>query len=233
MAVTTASAAPYAPPSAVLEVINRYRARGLPTPINGDVLGRAGVSESLIPRTLQALQILDLIDDKGMPQQTLEGLRKAPEAEFRTRLAEWLNGAYADVLQFIDPATASEMDVRDAFRLYNPIGQQGRMVTLFQGLYAAAGIGAERQSAPRPAARTAQPKARAPQATSKQEIRKPNSNRSAASSLPPALAGLLDSLPPPEEGWTQDERNKFFNTFGTVLDFCIPIVSSRASDDAE
>lgn len=46
----------------------------------------------------------------------------------------------------------------------------------------------------------------------------------------PALAGLLDSLPDPEGGWTQDERNKFFNTFGTVLDFCIPIVS-RSQDD--
>src|SRR5690606_12213370 len=118
MAVTTASAAPYCPPSAVLEVINRFRNRGLATPITGEVLGRAGVSESLIPRTMQALQILDLIDEKNMPTPMLEGLRRAPEPEFRTRLVEWLNGAYADVLQFIDPATATETEVRDAFRAY-------------------------------------------------------------------------------------------------------------------
>ncbi|UPT61714.1 MAG: DUF5343 domain-containing protein [Hyphomonadaceae bacterium JAD_PAG50586_4] len=161
MAVTTTAPAPYAPPSAVLEVINRHRARGLPAPITQEVLGRAGISESLIPRTLQALQSLDLINENGMPSPTLEGLRLAPEHEFKARIAEWLNGAYADVLQFIDPATASDTDVRDAFRSYNPIGQQGRMVTLFQGLYAAAGIGSERQSAPRPAARTAPPKPRA------------------------------------------------------------------------
>lgn len=229
MAVTTAAPAPYAPPSAILEVINRYRHRGLPTPINSDVLGRAGVSESLIQRTLQALQTLDLIDDKGAPRQTLEGLRLAPEHEFKTRLAEWLNGAYADVLQFIDPATATETQVRDAFRTYNPIGQQGRMVTLFQGLYAAAGIGPERQSAPRPTARTAQPRPRITQQTPKQDARKGNPKGN-SSGLPPALSGLLDSLPSPDEGWTQYDRDKFYDTFGTVLDFCIPIVAERAAD---
>lgn len=235
MAVTTASAAPYAPPSAVLEVVARYRNRGLSTPITGEVLARAGVSESLVPRTLQALQILDLVNDKGMPTDTLEGLRKAPEQEFKARLADWLNGAYADVLKFIDPATASETDIRDAFRYYNPIGQQPRMVTLFMGLYAAAGIGPERQvAAPRPNARTSQPRPRVAQGKPTPPRYEPRSNpKRQAGGLPPALAGLLDSLPDPEEGWTLDERDKFYDTFGTVLDFCIPIVSERAADNGK
>src|SRR4051812_46381549 len=113
MAVTAENSAPYAPPSSVLEVINRFR-RGLPAPIDAGVLGRAGISDSLIPRTLQTLQILDLIDDEGRPTQTLEGLRRAPEPEFQNRLAAWLNAAYADVLQFIDPGTADEGAIRDA-----------------------------------------------------------------------------------------------------------------------
>lgn len=228
MAVTTTSPGPYCPPSAVVEVINRFRNRGLASPITGEVLGRAGVSESLVPRTMQSLQILDLIDDKGVPTTTLEGLRRAPEPEFKTRMVEWLNGAYADVLQFIDPATATETEVRDAFRAYNPVGQQGRMVTLFLGLYAAAGVGAERQSAPRPAARTAQPRARSmPIPSIKQAARGIKDTRSGG--LPPALAGLLESLPDAEEGWTKDERDKFYSTFGTVLDFCIPVVAADAA----
>ena len=92
MAVTTASAAPYAPPSAVLEVITRYRNRGLSTPITAEVLARAGVSESLVPRTLQALQILDLVDDKGMPTDTLEGFEKRRSKSSRRA---WLNGSTA------------------------------------------------------------------------------------------------------------------------------------------
>lgn len=149
MAVTSNSAVPYAPASAVLEIVSRHRSRGLPSPVNADVLGRAGVSNSLIPRTLQALQVLDLIDDKGAPTPTFESLRLAPEAEYKQRLAQWLNGAYADVLNFVDPGTADEVAVRDAFRNYNPVGQQPRMVSLFLGLYAAAGIGPEKASQPR------------------------------------------------------------------------------------
>tara|TARA_R110002095_G_scaffold1245_12_gene6245 strand:- start:45553 stop:46230 length:678 start_codon:yes stop_codon:yes gene_type:complete len=124
----------------VLDIVARHRAKGLPSPINGEVLGRAGVSKSLIPRTLYALQALDLIDDKGSPTDTLESLRLAPEADYKQRLAQWLTGTYADVLQFIDPETADEVAIRDAFRSYNPVAQQPRMVTLFIGLFAAAGV---------------------------------------------------------------------------------------------
>jgi len=45
--------------------------------------------------------------------------------------------------------------------------------------------------------------------------------------LPPAIAGLLASLPKEGEGWTQDRRDKFVNTFGAVIDFCFPIVAAE------
>lgn len=149
MPVTTDAPAPYAPASAVLEIISRYRAKGLPTPINGEVLSRAGISKSLIQRTLYALQSLDLVDDKGQPTNTLESLRLAPEAEYKQQLTSWLTAAYADILIYIDPQTADEVAIRDAFRSYTPVGQQARMVTLFIGLFAAAGIGPEKTSKPR------------------------------------------------------------------------------------
>jgi hypothetical protein len=144
--VTANVSAPYAPPSAVLDLIMRHRTRGLPAPVSAEVLSRSGIPESLISRTLQALKTLDLLSDDDKPTATLEGLRLASETEFRDRLAEWLNAAYADILNFVDPAVADETALRDAFRAYSPIGQQNRMVTLFSGLYAAAGIGPEKSA---------------------------------------------------------------------------------------
>ena len=158
MPVTVSAPAPYAPASAVLMLIRRHRERGLPMPVDADVLKRAGVSESLIPRTLIALVTLDLIDEKGSPTQTFEGLRLAPEIDYNQRLTQWLNDSYADVLGFVDPATATESELQDAFRSYKPSGQRTRMVTLFSGLYAAASIGPHRgnvHSVPRKSRATA------------------------------------------------------------------------------
>ena len=144
MPVTADRPAPYAPPTAVLDLITRHRNKGLPSPINAEVLQRAGVSDSLIPRTLQALQTLDLINEDGSPSEVLEGLRRAPEAEYQQRLVDWLNGAYADALAFVDPSVDGDVKVRDAFRHYRPVGQQSRMVTLFTGLFSAAGVAPEK-----------------------------------------------------------------------------------------
>lgn len=243
MTVTTASPAPYAPASAILDIIDRYRSRGLPSPVTGEVLARAGISESLVPRTLQALQTLDLIDDKGMPTNTLEGLRLAPQAEFKQRLAEWLNAAYSDVMVFIDPATADEVAIRDAFRSYNPIGQQPRMVTLFQGLCSAAGIGSEKSSAPRttkPRVSTRASGTASPAAARRPHAATPHGRRDPApqppvyqNGIPAPLAGLLTRLPPDGRGWTKADREKFLATFGALLDFCYPILEKNRVEDDE
>ncbi|HYC98768.1 DUF5343 domain-containing protein [Brevundimonas sp.] len=140
MPVTPDRAGPYAPAKVIIDLIERYRSKGLPTPVNGEVLGRAGVPDSLIARTLQALTVLDLIDPEGRPTPALDEMQKASEADYRTRMGEWLAAAYADALQFVDPASASETEVRDAFRQYKPVGQQRRMVILFMGLFRHAGI---------------------------------------------------------------------------------------------
>jgi hypothetical protein len=227
MPVTPNAPAPYAPASAIIELIKRHRSRGLPAPINSDVLARASISGSLIPRTLQALQALDLIDDSGAPSAILEGIRLAPEAEYKQRVADWLRGAYADALQFVDPATAAESEIRDAFRNYNPIGQQERMVALFTGLFREAGIGPERQ-------RVGNVKSTTSRTTTKPRTN-PTShtalhmNGGGDGKLPAPIAGLLTSLPTNGAGWSKTTRDRFVTTFEAVLDFCIPIVEETAN----
>ena len=133
MAVTPDKPAPYAPPSSILDIIRRYRDRGLSFPVNADVLTRIGVPESLVSRTMQALITLDLFNEVGNPTPTLEGIRVAPEAEYKKHLEDWLKSAYADVFSFVDPTTDDDIRIMDAFRSYQPQGQRGPWSPCFKG----------------------------------------------------------------------------------------------------
>lgn len=223
MPVTAERPAPYAPTSAILDIVRRYRERGLQSPVTSEVLARAGVSESLIPRTLQALQTLDLLNADGTPTSVLEGLRLAPEAEFQRRLEDWLKASYADVFSFVDPTKDDATRIRDAFRSYQPVGQQERMVSLFQGLCSAAGLVSTEKTvqAARPVIKPrVLPNMTLRKAVTPKAQAHPPAINPAASSLPAPLAGLLAGLP--TNGWTQAERDRFMSTFGAVLDFCFP-----------
>jgi hypothetical protein len=232
--VTLDKPAPYAPTASIIDVMTRSRERGLPMPVNAETLGRIGVPHSLSSRVLYALTSLDLIDENGAPTPTLESLRLAPEAEYKKRQEDWLKAAYADIFTIVDPAKDDETRVRDAFRGYSPVGQQLRIVSLFLGLCANAGMIPDKappssrpRVIPRPPATTAQR-----QAISRVQTKIiNNAKKQPASGMPPALSGLLESLPDPADGWTQADRNKFYTTFGTVLDFCIPIRKARETKE--
>lgn len=240
MPVTQEKPAPYAPTSVILALLDRHRQRGLPTPITPEVLSRAGVTDSLNSRTLQALQVLDLIDEDGKPTPVFEGLRLAPEAQYKERMAQWLTEAYADALSFVDPATATDTEIRDAFRGYKPTGMQDRMVTLFIGLCEAAGLSPERKrraSAPSNGQRKVAPanvnrKIREiiqPKTDPERAVPAPQHHARGHQTLglPPALSGLMASLPPEGSTWTKVDRDRFVDTFKAVLDFCYPVTGRR------
>ena len=231
MAVSRDNPAPYATTASVVDIINKYRDRGMQTPFTKDVLGRAGVSDSLIPRTLQSLEILDLIREDGMPTETFEAMRLSPTNELQQRMQDWLKAAYADVFLYVDPSVDDEVAIRDAFRTYIPTGQQDRMVSLFIGLCEEAGL---REKPEKPAKPRAKPNARRQTPKSRP---KPNKSSTATfagqSSIPPALIGLLDSLPKESGHWTQEARDKFYVTFGTVLDFCYEIKEEETNNNGE
>lgn len=220
-------AAPYAPPATIISVVDRARDRGLPTPVTKDVLGRSGVPESLIPRTLQSLQLLELINDDGTWTQNLETLRRVPEIEFQPRLAEIIRSVYADVFQFVDPEKDSATAVRDAFRAFTPHGQQDRMVTLFLGLCQKAGI-ITGDSQPKSVQREKRPvkKIVAQKTVARVKPNEGTQNTGSNLEVAPALAGLLATLPKSDSGWTQYDRDRFVKAFEAMLDYSIPIRSS-------
>lgn len=232
MAVTADKPGPYTSPAVIVDLISRHRTRGLPAVIDAEVLQRAGVSESLTPRTLQSLVALDLIDEKGLISDAFEALRLAPEAEYKDRMAAWLNATYADILMFVDPAADDETAIRDAFRSFKPVGQQDRMVTLFVRLYAAAGIGPVKATttAARPRPAVPKPSVSRPAPTIKTAAAAPAGQQVTGIGLSAALQGLLLSLPKEGAGWPQDRRDKFYATFGAVLDFCYPIEPSGSEN---
>jgi hypothetical protein len=227
MAVQANGPAPYAPPATVISLIQRYRNHGLATPFTVDVLMRAGVTESLAPRTLQALRILDLIDSAGEPTEQFLDLAQARSDEFRDRLAAVIRSAYSEVFAFADPSTDDVSRIEDAFRSYTPRGQRSRMVTLFLGLCEEAGI-----ATPAPRRQAAGPKKAAAMVTGRSARRgRPPAKSGAprppqgapANEVPPALVGLLSELPVPGMPWTRDRRDTFIRTFGSVLDFLYPV----------
>ncbi len=80
--------APYTSPSAIIEVIERYREHGLQTPFTVDVLVRASISEGLAPRTIHSLRQLDLIDEGGEPTPQLKALQREGSETYKDRLSE-------------------------------------------------------------------------------------------------------------------------------------------------
>jgi hypothetical protein len=225
MPVTKETSAPYAPTSAIIELIGRHRQKGLPSPVTEDVLQRAGISTSLTSRTIQALVTLDLIDERGHPTPTLEGIRLAPGAEYRERLADWLRLAYADALSFIDPTQDDETKIRDAFRSYKPVGQQNRMVTLFTGLCEAAGLMPERKrQRAKPIGKNADPirRTKPPAADNDENVKPapappPGGDPKTEKQTNSVVSQLLDKFPSFDPTWAPEIQAKWFEGYDRLL----------------
>ena len=113
------------------------------------------------------------------------------------------------------------------------------MVSLFIGLCEAAGLVGEPRKRPAPKTRQAplQPREKRPTVTGRSDTEQQKPPQfSAPGALPPALAGLIASLPQNGGTWSKGERDRFVHTFSAVLDFCFPVTSgkqARATEDLD
>ena len=216
--------APYTSANAVVTVLDAWRDRGFGVPVTTDTLARAGVSESIARRTFQSLVGLELLNEDGTPTEQLQDFRATRgDDEYRNRLQEWLRSVYADVLQYADPSTDPYERVTEAFRTYEPAGQRRAMASLLLGLWKYAGLPVPEGQTP--AARPSRPRPAAPSRSTRQTRTRPPKPTEAANDLPPALVGLLRQLP--RDGWTAEERENFLIAFTAVLDFAVPIRTTR------
>jgi hypothetical protein len=235
MTVRSGVPAPYGPPQGVLAMVHGFRDRGLTTPFNAAVYGKAGISESLIPRVKNSMEALDLVDADGNPTPLLLGLRGAKTDEFQARLADVVTAAYAEVFSFVDPMKDDINRITDAFRDYIPHGQRSRMVTLFMGLCEVAGLAPVSSTKPAPSVN--RPSTLAPKRKLEASRRgasvsaKANIRNDSGGSIPQALTSLLESIP--ADGWTQVQRDKFVAAFGYVLDFTVPIVTAETAEQGD
>lgn len=245
--------APYAPASAVLDVIHAYRDRPVPTPIDASVVEKIGVSPTIVPRTLQALKLLDLLDEAGNPTTALHELRKAGSDEYRVRLAEVIRAAYAEVFTYRDPATDDIEKIEDAFRSYEPVSMRPRMVRLFLGLCAEAGIIEETRPVSNPG-RTSGASVRSARSTAATPRRQDATVHAKSGVVVPsmptptilietpgaehlAIRGLLGTLPPVGSVYPDAKRREFADallaTFALIYEREAPKAPKGGGGDSD
>lgn len=234
MALGPDGPAPYGPPGPLLEVVQRYRERGLQTPFTDEVLVKAGVNDSVVRRVSQALRQLDFTDAAMNPTDVLQRYSVAPTDEAKALLEKAVRDAYEPVFRFVNPAEDPPDRIRDAFRSYEPRGQQDRMVTLFLGLCRYVGIVPEPEKGLRPTEvgrvrqRTTKP---SPKAAAKAKPEEPSAVNWATSlnvatrqpDLPPAVDGLVRELAKIGPTWTRKRRNDFMRIWEMTVDFSFPV----------
>lgn len=235
MAMSEAARMPYGPPTGVIEIINRYREYGMQKPFTIDVLVRAGITENLAPRVLSSLKALGLLKEDGNPTEQFDILARSRDDEFQDRFREIVAEAYAQVFSFIDPSQHGYDRIRDAFRGFEPRGQQERMVTLFLGLCEFAGFDISAARTPREGS-ARQPRgamgSRTTRTAGETNGRAPGRGQTrrkggqaddiATSGLAAPLVGLLTELKSIGPAWTEDRRNAWLSTFRAVLDYSYP-----------
>ena len=233
---------PYAPYANVLTIIRHVRERGWKEPGTSKSITTLGVPEGNATRTMQALRFLKLLDEEGYLTEPFKLLSNAPSDEYPGLLEQILRNAYPVVFNALTPATATDQQYVNAFRLYQPKAQRSRMMILFKGLCREAGLipGGAPEMLTRPRV-TANKPGKSP--TSSNGARRPKfeledtefESELDEESTPQAsqpikvkpitsteeyviMQGVLSKLPFAEKAWTQAQRAKWLKAVAANVD---------------
>lgn len=238
MVIDSGKLAPYAPLAPLIGLIRRRREKTLPEVLNAEKLAQMSISEGNISRILQALRFLNLIDEEGRQTELFTRIAHAKEQEYPDILAEIIKGAYHDVFTIIDdPNQATDIELNDAFRFYQPQSQRNRMIILFRGLCQEAGLIAGGPPETRKRKRSAIPSKPSPSLSNgskktqskEQPFQEPYHAPSPVVNHPNAsqdltlLYGMLDQLPMDKKKWTQARRDKWLQAITVNVDLLIEI----------
>lgn len=221
---------PYAPARNVLTLIRRDRDHRLP-----DVLGpadavRLGVPEGNVPRTLQALRFLGLIDENNRRTLAFDRISSASTVEYSGVFADIVRSAYEPVFALIDPSRATDRQVHDAFRGYRPQGQRARMISLFRALCAEAGIVGRHQPSRWHGSLETKSGRRArglsPRSAQSTPLAGEGLDSTAHLRDYHLLQRLLEELPR-DSTWTSAQRERWLQAFTASLDLLVEIIDQR------
>lgn len=256
MVSNTGNLAPYAPLANVISLIRRRREKGLPEVLSADKLIQMSIPEGNISRTLQALRFLNLIDDDSRQMPLFNRLALAKANEYPSVLAEVVRGAYHDVFAIIgdNPQDVTDPELTDAFRVYQPEAQRGRMIILFRGLCQEAELipggppdthmrkrnqTPGKASAPSNGAKKAQPKSdRYYQPEQFQNSEPQDDKKTPPVSSPPItstyeraiMQGMLQMLPFEEKVWTQSDRERWLKAVAANVDLLFRVKDPEPHD---
>ena len=252
MGTDTEKFAPYAPLAPVVALIRRRREKTLPDPLNSERLAQMSISEGNITRVLQALRFLNLIDEDGHQTEQFNRIARAKEQEYPEILAEIVRRAYHEAFTIVEnPDEVTDIELRDAFRFYQPETQRNRMIILFRGLCQEAELikggppttrmraRSNNSGKPSPSSSNgakkpqAQPKSdNVFHAESSQEPTQPDSKPLSHQQEFALVQGLVSKLPT-KKHWTQQERKKWLNAVAAMVDLLIEVTDPSAEIGTE
>ena len=215
---------PYPPPSNVISVLQRVRSRNLPDRIDTEYLRDAAIPQGTVHRTLFALRFLRLVEESGELTNALKAVATSTDEEYKTILSGLIREAYGEVFKVIDPAEDSQEQILNVFRRYTPASQRMRMVVFFLGVCREAGIPTRdvpRQRAMGASKGIAKTPSPSPLVkTGRVSLRGTGTLRVA--DTPPALEGLIRSLPPAGTPLSAHRRRQWVELAKATLAFIYP-----------
>lgn len=222
---------PYAPPSNVVGIIQKWREHSMPEQVTGEWLTKIGISTPSQAFSKRALFFLGLTDSDGFTTDTARRLQTAGSDQYAAVLEEIIRAAYAPIFKVVDPASSSRTQIDDAFRGEKPEAQRPRMVALFLGLCREAGMtlkeppqggrasksASSSRSTPK-TDRTRHPQQQHPQ--SPPIIQGTASTRQVAQTTNGSalIERLLEKFPAFDPGWSDELKQKWFDGFAKLQD---------------